>query len=93
MSILYLLIPLAAILAIIGVIFFIWSVKSGQFEDLEGPGFRILMDDDEDLIPDDAKVHKKSQRGIIDLIILRCSLRDYFRVYCRSTLLARVCGK
>lgn len=59
MSILYLLIPLAAILAIIGVIFFIWSVKSGQFEDLEGPGFRILMDDDDDLVPDDAKVHKK----------------------------------
>ena len=59
MSTLYLLIPLAAILVIIGVIFFIWSVKSGQFEDLEGPGFRILMDDDEDLIPDDAKVHKK----------------------------------
>ena len=60
MSILYLLIPLAAILAIVGVIFFIWSVKSGQFEDLEGPGFRVLMDDDEDLIPEDAKVHKKS---------------------------------
>ena len=60
MSILYLLIPLAAILVIVGVIFFIWSVKSGQFEDLEGPGFRILMDDDEDLIPDDAKKQKKA---------------------------------
>jgi len=59
MSILYLLIPLAAILVIIGIGFFIWFIKSGQFEDLEGPGFRILMDDDEDMIPEDAKVKKK----------------------------------
>ena len=26
--------------------FFIWSVKSGQMDDLEGPAYRILMDDD-----------------------------------------------
>jgi nitrogen fixation-related uncharacterized protein len=25
---------------------FWWSLKSGQFEDLDGPGYRILMDDD-----------------------------------------------
>ena len=59
MSTLYLLIPLAAILVIIAVALFLWSIKSGQFEDMEGPGFRILMDDDEDLIPDDAKIKKK----------------------------------
>ncbi|MGD2118786.1 MAG: cbb3-type cytochrome oxidase assembly protein CcoS [Chromatiales bacterium] len=60
MSILYLLIPLAAVLVIIAAAFFIWSIRSGQFEDLEGPGFRILMDDDEHLIPDDAKVKRKA---------------------------------
>ncbi len=27
--------------------FFFWSVKSGQMDDLEGPAYRILMDDDE----------------------------------------------
>ena len=59
MSILYLLIPLAAVLAIIGIVFFVWSVKAGQFEDLEGPGFRVLMDDDDDMIPDDARVKTK----------------------------------
>lgn len=58
MSTLYLLIPLAAILVIIAVGLFLWSIKSGQFEDMEGPGFRVLMDDDEDLIPDDAKVKR-----------------------------------
>lgn len=26
--------------------FFFWSVKSGQMDDLEGPAYRILMDDD-----------------------------------------------
>lgn len=33
---------LVALIAIV----FLWSVKSGQMEDLEGPAYRILMDDD-----------------------------------------------
>lgn len=28
-----------------------WSIKSGQFDDLEGPAQRILMDDDDPLLP------------------------------------------
>jgi len=47
MDILYLLIPLSVVsVFLIGVAFW-WSVKSGQFDDLEGPAHRILMDDDE----------------------------------------------
>lgn len=46
MEILYLLIPLSLVLVfMIGVVFW-WSLKSGQFEDLEGPAYRILRDDD-----------------------------------------------
>ena len=46
MDILYLLVPLSVVLVfIIGAVFW-WSLKSGQFEDLDGPGYRILMDDD-----------------------------------------------
>ena len=46
MDILYLLIPLSVVLVfMIGIIFW-WSLKSGQFDDLEGPAYRILMDDD-----------------------------------------------
>jgi cbb3-type cytochrome oxidase maturation protein len=46
MEILYLLIPLSIVLVfLIGAVFW-WSVRSGQFDDLEGPGYRILMDDD-----------------------------------------------
>ena len=47
MEIMYLLSPLSVILVfLIGVVFW-WSLRSGQFDDLEGPGSRILMDDDQ----------------------------------------------
>lgn len=29
----------------------LWAVKNGQFDDMEGPAQRILMDDDDPLIP------------------------------------------
>jgi len=46
MDILYLLIPLSVVLVFaIGVVFWL-ALRSGQFDDLEGPGFRILLDDD-----------------------------------------------
>lgn len=46
MDILYLLIPLSVVLVIaIGAAFW-WSVRSGQFDDLEGPAYRILQDDE-----------------------------------------------
>jgi cbb3-type cytochrome oxidase maturation protein len=46
MDILYLLIPVSIVLVfVIGAVFW-WSVRHGQFEDLEGPAYRILMDDD-----------------------------------------------
>ena len=46
MDILYLLIPLSVVLVfLIGALFW-WSLKDGQFEDMEGPAYRILMDDD-----------------------------------------------
>lgn len=51
MDILYLLIPLAVIIMIVAVAAFMWAVRSGQYEDLEGPAHRILMDDDDPRIP------------------------------------------
>ncbi|KAF0164710.1 MAG: cytochrome oxidase maturation protein cbb3-type [Rhodocyclaceae bacterium] len=46
MDILYLLIPLSLVLVFVIAALFWWSLRSGQYEDLEGPGHRILMDDD-----------------------------------------------
>lgn len=51
MTILYLLIPMALVLMGIAIWGFIWAVKTGQFDDLEGPAHRILMDDDDPKIP------------------------------------------
>lgn len=55
MEILYLLIPIAIILAAAMVAGFLWAVKSGQFDDLEGPAHRILMDEDEPQEPPPGK--------------------------------------
>lgn len=64
MDILYLLIPLSLVFvaAIAGV--FLWAVKSGQFEDMEGPAHRILMDDDPDGPPRNFDKSTKSDNGV-----------------------------
>jgi cbb3-type cytochrome oxidase maturation protein len=46
MEVVYLLVILAVVLAGVMVCAFFWAVGSGQFEDLEGPAHRILMDRD-----------------------------------------------
>ncbi|MCG6938194.1 MAG: cbb3-type cytochrome oxidase assembly protein CcoS [Gammaproteobacteria bacterium] len=46
MDIIYLLLPVALFIVIIIIVIFFWAVKSDQFEDLDGPAHRILMDDD-----------------------------------------------
>lgn len=48
MSGLLLLIPAALLLGLIGLAAFLWSLRSGQFEDLDGAAERILHDDDDD---------------------------------------------
>ena len=48
MSIIGFLIPIALFLGGLGVIAFIWCVRSNQYEDLEGAAWRILQDEDED---------------------------------------------
>lgn len=47
MEIIYFLIPLSVLLVGGIVALFLWSVKSGQFDDLEGPAYKILMDEEE----------------------------------------------
>ena len=46
MSILYVLIPLALLLLGVAVWAFFWAVGSGQFDDLDTPAVRVVMDDD-----------------------------------------------
>lgn len=46
MSILFLLIPLSLILLCVAIWAFFWAVDSNQFDDLSGPAYSILYDDD-----------------------------------------------
>jgi cbb3-type cytochrome oxidase maturation protein len=46
MTILLFLIPVALALGAIGLATFMWSLRSGQFDDLDGAANRILIDDD-----------------------------------------------
>ena len=46
MSVLYLLIPLALILVIVFVAAYVWSSRTGQFDDLTTPALRVLLDDE-----------------------------------------------
>ena len=49
MSILIWLIPIALLLGGLGLYGFLWSMRSGQYEDMDGAAHRILMDDDKPL--------------------------------------------
>jgi cbb3-type cytochrome oxidase maturation protein len=46
MTELLMLIPVALLLGFIGVLGFIWALKTKQFEDLDGAAYRILFDDE-----------------------------------------------
>lgn len=52
MDVLYLLIPISLVLVGAIVWLFSWAIKSGQFDDLEGPAHSILMDEDEPRKPE-----------------------------------------
>ena len=46
------LIPVALLMGLAGLAAFFWSLKSGQYEDLDGAAMRILIDEDNDEEPD-----------------------------------------
>ena len=46
MEVLVFLVPLALALGTIGLIGFLWSLKNGQYDDLEGAGWRAIADDE-----------------------------------------------
>jgi cbb3-type cytochrome oxidase maturation protein len=51
MNSLLLLIPLALLLGLLGLLAFLWALRSGQFDDLDGAAGRILFDDTDDPKP------------------------------------------
>ncbi len=51
MNVLIILLPIALFLGTLGLIGFIWSMKTGQFDDLEGAGWRAIMNEDDSMDP------------------------------------------
>lgn len=67
MESLYLLVPVSVVLVfLIGAVFW-WTLRSGQMEDLEGPAYRLLMDDDRTAdLPDDKSIRTDNQREKVE---------------------------
>jgi cbb3-type cytochrome oxidase maturation protein len=67
MSVLFWLIPIALGMGVVGLIAFLWSMHSGQYEDLDGAAERVLMDQEDRPIAD--QIHERTdgrppERGI-----------------------------
>jgi len=52
MNVIATLIPIALFLGGVSLVAFLWALRSGQYEDLDGAGVRILIDDEEPPRPD-----------------------------------------
>lgn len=51
MSALIYLIPAALFLGLLGLAGFLWAMRNGQFDDLDGAAYRILLDDEDRPLP------------------------------------------
>jgi cbb3-type cytochrome oxidase maturation protein len=47
-TVLFWLIPIALAMGILGLVAFLWSMRSGQYEDLDGAAERVLLNQEED---------------------------------------------
>ena len=68
MDSLYFLIPMSIILVVIVIALFLWAVRSGQFDDLEGPAHSILYEEEDHLIDVDDKGEEKENKKPDELV-------------------------
>ena len=47
MEIIFVLLPISLFLALCGLAAYLWGAKSGQFDDLETPAIKVLLDDED----------------------------------------------
>ena len=65
MEVTFALIAITVVLVLIIAVILLWAVRAGQFEDLEGPAWRVIMDDDRPIVPvdDDASTPRREVQG------------------------------
>lgn len=51
MEVIYFLLPVAIVMSATGLGFFVWALRGGQFDDLEGPRWRVIFDDETLCVP------------------------------------------
>jgi cbb3-type cytochrome oxidase maturation protein len=62
MEVLVILVPLALGLGLVGLLAFLWSLKSGQYDDLEGAAWRAIADDEPLTVQSEAVTDKAPAR-------------------------------
>lgn len=62
MSSIFLLIPLGLVLLLVAVAAFFWAVRSGQYDDLESPAWRVVLDDDRAPVADERPAEKSANK-------------------------------
>jgi cbb3-type cytochrome oxidase maturation protein len=63
MEVLVYLVPLALMLGLLGLAAFLWSLISGQYDDLDGAAWRAIIDDDASVAAVDGPVDRPTERG------------------------------
>jgi cbb3-type cytochrome oxidase maturation protein len=66
MDILYLLVAVSVLLIIGVAIILLWAIRNGQYEDLDGPAWRVLADDDGIQAPQPNQPNRDSERPTAD---------------------------
>ena len=64
MEVIYTLIPGMIFFGLLFVGVLIWAIRRGQYDDMEGDGNRILMDEDEQKTEDGEPAHRKKRPGL-----------------------------
>ncbi|MGY6627127.1 MAG: cbb3-type cytochrome oxidase assembly protein CcoS [Oceanicaulis sp.] len=60
------LIPLALMLGALGLLAFFWSMRTGQYDDMQGAAERILIDDDKPIVDDEPEDDQRTDGPIDD---------------------------
>lgn len=59
-GVLWLLLSLSGLFVLKALLAMFWAIRNGQFDDMEGPAVRILMDEDDPLLPQNRQVLRKA---------------------------------
>ena len=62
MEVLVILVPLALGLGLVGLLAFLWSLKNGQYDDLEGAAWRAIADDESPAAPSESVADQEPVR-------------------------------